>query len=112
MDFQYINLALLTELSRGNRQFQVEMLQLFKVQSDECMAELNQYLKENNRVQIAATAHKLKSSFGLVGADVTSLAELEKIKEGDYESEKIVTEIHNLGLQLDEIKKEIDNELK
>ncbi|MGY5847120.1 ATP-binding protein [Salegentibacter sp. HM20] len=97
-----LKLENLEELSMGNKDFQKEMISLFLKQSAQTKAEMTQALAENNLSLLAAEAHKLKASFGILGADLTRLDKLEQASlAGELTSAKLYLE--KLLEQLSEI---------
>jgi len=77
------SLSYLEELSGGDPEFQKEMLNLFLTQTDEMFQQMEKHRKTGDWSPIAALAHKLKTSFGMIQADITILTDIEThIKSG------------------------------
>lgn len=84
------SLERLRELSGGDTAFEAEMLKLFINQSKESIENIKRYCQEEDEVSLANEAHKLKSSFGLIGADITTLSNLEEEPGAVNRTERVV----------------------
>jgi CheY-like chemotaxis protein len=71
----------LEQMSAGNMEFQQEMINLFLENSKESLEQMKNHLRERKIEQIPSVAHKIKGSFGVIGADLTLLHKLEDAKE-------------------------------
>ena len=99
---QMLSLSTLEELSGGDKIFQQEIIILFLKQAKEMYHDLLQFSETENLEAIKATAHKLKTSFGVIGADANLLHELENITLQD---------LHSLNVDkiLDALKRQLNN---
>lgn len=61
------DLSMVREISRGNDEFVLKMVQLFINTMQAEMEELKKYLSEKNWVAIGGIAHKIKSSIDTMG---------------------------------------------
>jgi len=77
----------LRQLSGGDRVFEEEMLRLFIEQSAKSMVLIQQYYNNKQAADLSQEAHKLRSSFSLIGANTIVLNALE---HGTDESQKPV----------------------
>ncbi|MNX66761.1 Signal transduction histidine-protein kinase BarA [compost metagenome] len=77
----------LRQLSGGDRVFEEEMLRLFIEQSAKSMLLIQQYYNNKQAADLSQEAHKLRSSFSLIGANTIVLNALE---HGTDESQKPV----------------------
>lgn len=68
-----VDLSYISELSGGNEEFEKEMIELFIKQSPIDMAILEKAIHDSNYTLIKALAHKLKSSFALMGIKESEL---------------------------------------
>jgi CheY-like chemotaxis protein len=99
-----ISLDYLKEMAAGDDSFMKEMLQLFEKQSTDNMTLLKESFSEKDLKTVKKIAHKLKSSFSLIGADVLIL----DIIETEEADEVLAEHIEKLENQLQSIHKEIN----
>ncbi|MCL9805283.1 ATP-binding protein [Flavobacterium amniphilum] len=99
-----ISLGYLKEMSAGDDRFMKEMLQLFAKQSSENMTLLKESFSEKDFRTVKNIAHKLKTSFSLIGADVLIL----DIIETENTEETLSENIKKLENQLKNITREIN----
>jgi len=65
-----IDLKLLIQLADGNQEFIVKMLEIYYKQTPENLDALDQHLKDKNYKELAAIAHKMRSSVPYVGLHI------------------------------------------
>lgn len=94
-----VSLENLEEMSGGNLEFQLEMVELFIRNSGKCLQEMQVHLEKQELAEIRAVAHQLKGSFGVIGANIEVLQQLE---EG-LSFEKTEQQLMALKKQLNEI---------
>lgn len=73
----FFSLDRLRQLSGGDTAFEAEMLRLFIDQSAKSMILIQQHHSNKNTAALSQEAHKLRSSFSLIGANTLVLNELE-----------------------------------
>lgn len=95
----------LRQLSGGDKVFEAEMLQLFIEQSAKSMALIQQHYSNKQTASLSQEAHKLRSSFSLIGANTNVLNALE---HGTDEYEKPVL-IQQLEEQIQNLQTFINN---
>lgn len=94
-----ISLEHLEEMSAGNKEFQQQMVSLFIENSEKSLQQMQLHFEEEDFRKINLEAHKLKGSFGVIGADVNLLQQLEtagtavEVKEHLLALEKQLAEI-------------------
>ncbi len=98
-----VSFTMLNELSGGNKEFEKELILIFIVQSKKILEEMETDLQIENYSNIADNAHKLKSSFGIVGANTDILTKLENVKNKPVEKENTPAHIEALKRQVQEI---------
>ena len=76
-----LSLESLEELSGGDINFQNEMMSLFIEQGEKMFIDLQKYFMLKDIKGISSTAHKMKTSFGIIGADPGVLNDLENITQ-------------------------------
>lgn len=64
-----VDLSYLRDVSSGNNEFIVEMIELFLEQTPGYFEQLDQYIKEENWLRVADIAHKIKPTLAFMGAD-------------------------------------------
>lgn len=101
--FPKVSLAILKELSGGNKEFEEEMIDTFRKQSQEILKEMELDFQVENYKNLANNAHKLKTSFGIVGADTTTLNKLEKLELIPVDSNETAANLKALKWQIQEI---------
>lgn len=105
-----ISLEYLKEMSSNDLDFQNEMLTLFMNQSIENKKLLEEYINEEKYSQVKKIAHKLKSSFSLIGANLETLEFFENLEPENRKH--IKTYLTKLDEQISLIHIEIDKILK
>jgi HPt (histidine-containing phosphotransfer) domain-containing protein len=65
--YKHIDLAYLKSMSSGNTELIKEMIEIFKQQIPEFVADFQKALDKDDRKAIAAIAHKAKSSVSIMG---------------------------------------------
>lgn len=98
-----LSLEILEELSGGEMNFQKEIMTLFIQQAEKMLEEINEFFETKDIKGIKSTAHKLKTSFGIVGANNELLNELEKVQEASFNTIELTRTLNSLKNQLDEI---------
>ena len=86
------NLDYLTELSKGNKQFVLDMIEIFLAENPEEVKNLDDAIKQRDYPSIRATAHKMKSTIPFVGVDKiigTEVSEIEKLGAENGDIQKI-----------------------
>jgi len=61
-NFKYINLGYIEEISGGDKDFKKELIQIFLKQVPEFIANMHQFLSEDEKSSLAKEAHTAKSS--------------------------------------------------
>ncbi|MCM4159257.1 response regulator [Antarcticibacterium flavum] len=102
-DKPIISLENLNDLTEGDENFRQEMILLLVNQAEKMFEEIQGHSENKNVVEIAATAHKLKTSLGVIDADLTLLNKLEDLKNHDPGNRDYTGLVVSLGLQLKEI---------
>jgi HPt (histidine-containing phosphotransfer) domain-containing protein len=74
-----LDLSYLENMSAGDNNLIKEMIEIFKEQVPEFIAEMNNSIKNNDSKALASIAHKAKSSVAIMG--ITNLAEELKVLE-------------------------------
>lgn len=105
-----LSLEYLEEMSANDEEFLKEMLSLFVTQSTDNKNLMIEFLNQKNLVSTKKTAHKLKSSFSVIGADVSILDFFENLSS--VNEKNIGTYLKRLEKQLTSIYIEIDKILK
>ncbi len=77
------NMNYLREISGGDSNFELEMLNLFHKTLSGAQGELEEYNRNKDLELLNQLAHKLKSSFGMFGFDLTILNQLEEAKSNE-----------------------------
>ena len=95
-----VSFTMLNELSGGNKEFEEELIAIFKEQSQKILEEMETDLQVENYTNIANNAHKLKTSFGIVGADTQILSQLEKGKNDPAAIKNTPTYLKDLKSQI------------
>lgn len=103
-----ISLEQLEAFSGGDSNFQKEMLLLFRNQSEKALRDMTTYLAGGDLVNLGAMAHKLKSSFGMVGADLLLLENLETLASRKPAPDEIVPVLGALENQLRQLHFEVE----
>ncbi|NJW53047.1 ATP-binding protein [Salinimicrobium oceani] len=75
-----ISLEHLEQMSGGNLEFQQEMIQLFMENSQKSLHKMQEHFQNFQWKELSQEAHKLKGSFGVVGADSHLLHQIENNK--------------------------------
>ncbi len=96
---ELLNLEILYDLSGGDKVFEAEMLQVFERQTKEIYILLLEASETGNTEQFQKAAHKLKTSFGIIGANTSILEKMEDLLENN-EAKPLLRELES---QLNEI---------
>ncbi len=117
---QDFDLSFLEEIADGNKEFLIESIDMFLVQTPEIFNSLSQSITSKDWVATASLAHKVKSNLGFFGMEriKSEINEIEtKAKEGGISSEMSVQfestkkAVHKSLEQLYQIKKQIEAEI-
>lgn len=106
-----LNLQNLEELTCGDEDFQKEMILLFINQSEIMMEEMQDHFKNKNITELKATAHKMKTSFGIIGADCHYLEEMEVHGGSTNLSGRTIFLLESIERQLKEIIYKLQNHI-
>jgi len=116
IDYKFINLSYLNEISNGNNNFMLELIELLFEQLPEYQIKMNEYYNQKDWNNLGRIAHKAKSAIIMVGMEELAL-ELKKLEEnakegkniGDYQ--EIIVKFVNISnaaiKELQEVKKSI-----
>lgn len=85
---KYVNLSYLNEISNGNKDFIIELIDMFFLQVPEYQNLLQDYLKKKDWHNLGRTAHKAKSSILMMGMDDLS-RDLKNLEENTKEAKNI-----------------------
>lgn len=97
------SLQQLDEFSNGDAAFKKEMLHLFLEQAKDAQKSFPELVEKEDFEAIAALAHKLKTSFGIISADLKILEKIEKKAKKPVSIKKIKKEIMRFNEQLEEL---------
>jgi HPt (histidine-containing phosphotransfer) domain-containing protein len=108
MNENVIDLQYLKELSSGNREFEIEMINMYLSQTPEIVSEISEAFHLNDLKKVKSLSHKLKSSVIIFGAKLLheKLAEIEELAADDNNLAqisgllKIVEEQSRLSIEL------------
>lgn len=67
MDYKFINTEYLLSVSGGDREITLELVTMFREQSEEIYNEMKSKLSEGNFIFLGQLAHKAKSSVAIMG---------------------------------------------
>jgi two-component system, sensor histidine kinase len=108
--FKHVNLHYLDSIGEGDNKFKNELVKIFLQQLPVLMKELSDYMEQNEYQQLAAVAHKAKSSVAMMGISTLQddMAKLERLaREGKSKNlyRPIVTRFINIATEvIEEIK--------
>lgn len=117
---QDFDLSFLEEIADGNKEFLIESIEMFLVQTPDIFSNISLSIANQDWVTTAALAHKVKSNLGFFGMDriKNEMQEIEiNAKAGGLDShlktkfESIKTVIAKNLIQLTQIKKQIEAEV-
>ena len=100
----YIDLAYLSELSGGNKEFEKQILEQFLVQVPDEMEQLEQAIQNRDFETVKQSAHSLKSTVGYVGLSDALHPYLDRI-----EKDAIKNDDNNFSVDLDYVKAHCDH---
>lgn len=108
--FKVCNLTYLKNFAGGDQAFIRQMIELFFIQVPDELNNIREYAALHNFTDVKNTAHKLKSSVSLLGAEsmAVSLKQIEDIAAGGADSGSIM----ELYSELSELNGEAVKELK
>ena len=107
--WNFINLDHLQEIAEGNDGFFIEMMEVFKIESVNCLQRMNDQFQKKDFFALSKTVHAMKPTGTYIGANsLTALmSRLErKISSGDD---------HEIGTLLNEVElllKSVNNEIE
>ncbi|MGI4020474.1 MAG: Hpt domain-containing protein [Janthinobacterium lividum] len=117
---QDFDLSFLEEIADGNKEFLIESIDMFLVQTPDIFGNISQAITNQDWVTTAALAHKVKSNLGFFGMDriKSEIQEIEiSAKAGGLDShlkikfDSIKAAITKSLEQLTQIKKQIEAEV-
>ena len=93
-----LDLSYLDEVSGGNKEFIVEMIDMFVAQTPAQVSQLVQAIENGDYKSIASLAHKIKPTLAFVGVEEIRLAfaEAESSAREQRDLEKIKTSFDNV----------------
>ncbi|MDD4993700.1 MAG: PAS domain S-box protein [Paludibacter sp.] len=106
-----VSFTMLKELSGGDKSFEMNMISLFLKQSNELLTNLGTWMRTGEFEVLQQAAHKIRSSFGIIGADPKYLAKLEKLIPNPENKNKFGVEVTNLRNQLTQINTYLEKNL-
>jgi HPt (histidine-containing phosphotransfer) domain-containing protein len=115
MVFKTINLAYLLEVTEGNKDLIIELIEIYKAQIPEFIELFKSNLEQKNWKNIGAIAHKAKSSVAVMGLNNLSemLKTFETLAKEGIETNKyseFIKEFEIITLQsVDELNKYLKN---
>jgi HPt (histidine-containing phosphotransfer) domain-containing protein len=113
-NYKHIDLTYLNGMSGGNIDLIKEMIDIFKLQIPEFVADFDNAISNENWKQIASIAHKAKSSVSIMGIArmANILKEMESIAKQNPDKEKISEMIEDFTITTKEAIEELNSELK
>ncbi|MBI5218725.1 MAG: Hpt domain-containing protein [Bacteroidia bacterium] len=95
---KYVDISFLKNLTGGDNVVISEVINLFKMEVPRYIQELNTALNNKNWDELAAVAHKAKSSFALMGINdvVTDLKKLETLSKDEKNTDSISDIVKNV----------------
>lgn len=117
---QDFDLSFLEEIADGNKEFLIESIDMFLVQTPEIFGQIGQAIFSKDWVTTASLAHKVKSNLGFFGMDriKNEMQEIEMSAKGGSLNADLVTQFESTKKavlktveQLNEIKKQIEAEV-
>ncbi|MGI4804934.1 MAG: Hpt domain-containing protein [Janthinobacterium lividum] len=117
---QDFDLSFLEEIADGNKEFLIESIDMFLVQTPEIFGQIGQAIFSKDWVTTASLAHKVKSNLGFFGMDriKNEMQEIEMSAKGGSLNADLVTQFESTKKavlktveQLHEIKKQIEAEV-
>ncbi len=94
-----LNLSYLQDISGGDADFMIEMIDIFLDQTPKYFAHLSEALADKNWPLVAETAHKIKPTLAFMGADAES-AEMQFIEK----SARVLVNLDELQGRFDAVK--------
>ncbi len=117
---QDFDLSFLEEIADGNKEFLVESIDMFLVQTPEIFDQISKAIASADWVTTASLAHKVKSNLGFFGMDriKNEMQEVEMSAKGGGLNAELITQfdftkkaVLKTVEQLYEIKKQIEAEV-
>lgn len=104
------DLTYLRNMSAGNKDLVLEMIEIFKNQVDEFVFEMNKLYKEQAYEDLGKLAHKAKSSISIMGLNdlAVELKTFENIAKAGVETDKYPGFIANFTTQTSEAVSELE----
>lgn len=111
--YQYIDLDYITEMADGDVVFVIEMINDYKTKIPEYIADLNKAASDKNTDEVKFYAHKLASSFMMMGAkQLNEIAvKIEHNIKGSMAIEQLLAELRKMDELFMNVRKELDEEL-
>jgi signal transduction histidine kinase/CheY-like chemotaxis protein/HPt (histidine-containing phosphotransfer) domain-containing protein len=109
-----INLSYLLNLSKGNNQFVLQMLNLFLEQNPSDLKQLADEIKNNNFLNASAIAHKMKTSVSFLGLSEVLNPDLETIehaRETVPDKDLLMEKFHNIETILNTSFADVEKEI-
>jgi|GEM_PF-244382 len=112
MEYKYINLSGLKELSHGDEGFIQKMLQLFTDQATQTLTEIRNAYANNQMEQVKKIAHRIKPSIDTLGITALKddIRDIEKNADIYGQSEKLFQLIEKVEIILANVLDEIKND--
>ena len=109
-----INMNYLNELSAGNSDFELEMIQLFLKQIPEELQNMANAIEINDIQKIRDLCHKLKSSFDIFGLQNISelLGKLSTDTVNGKDKNELLKQVDNMQNMLEAFYPELENKIK
>ena len=92
------DLTKISNISKGNSEFISKMVDLFIDENKVAVEDLEKYVKEKNFIKIAAIAHKMKSSIGMM--EIKSIYDEIRVVESLAKSQKEIDKIDSLSRKI------------
>ncbi len=109
-----IDLSYLKEMSGGNQELVIEMIDIFKEQVNEFNSGMEEFLSKKDYLSLGKLAHKAKSSISIMGLGELSseLKTLENLAKEGKQTEKYPALIEKFKKDTSEAIKELDKILE
>lgn len=104
---QTYNLSYLQEVSKGNLEFMLDMIQIFLTRTPETLAVLEQEICSQNWEMVGFYAHKLKATYAYMG-----MLELKELLIKIEKSAKQLENLHEIPIWYSSIVKQTEPALK
>lgn len=113
-EFNVINTESLKELTGGDDLFMVEMIEIYLRNTPVMLKEIKSSFKKHDFEKLKRTAHKIKSSFGMMGMiePLNIAAEIEQSDEKNSDQDLLKSKIDRLSELVSISEKELKRELQ